>query len=104
MRPNWKRWLHKVGSHGEQGPAQLMADTWKLYYKQFEYHLEYFSKWKCNYKVAMAHFAELLKQNKNDVATSIGEYNGGGQWANIESFRNYVQRFKLANRGISKLR
>jgi soluble lytic murein transglycosylase-like protein len=95
--------LHKVGSRGEQGPAQLMPDTWKLYYKQFGYRIEDFYKWKCNYRVAMAHFAELLRQN-NNVAAAIGEYNGGGQWANIESSRNYVQRFKLANRGISRLK
>jgi soluble lytic murein transglycosylase-like protein len=95
--------LHKVGSCGEQGPAQLMPDTWKLYYKRFGYRMEDFYKWKCNYRVAMAHFAELLRQN-NNIMKAIGEYNGGGQWANIESSRNYVQRFKLANRGISQLK
>jgi soluble lytic murein transglycosylase-like protein len=94
--------LHKVGSRGEEGPAQLMPDTWKLYYKQFGYRLGDFYKWQCNYHVAMAHFAELLRQN-NNVAEAIGEYNGGGQWTKIESSRNYVQRFKLANRGISRL-
>lgn len=95
--------LHKSGSHGEQGPAQLMPGTWKIYYKHFGYKLEDFYKWKYNYRVAMAHFAELLKQNHNNVALAIGEYNGGGKWANIKSSRNYVQRYKLANRGISKL-
>jgi soluble lytic murein transglycosylase-like protein len=95
--------LHKVGSHGEQGPAQLMPGTWRLYYKSFGYRLNDFYKWKFNYRVAMAHFAELLRQNHDDVAEAIGEYNGGGQWAGIESSRNYVERFKFANRGISKL-
>lgn len=95
--------LHKVGSHGEQGPAQLMPDTWRIYYKIFGYRLKDFYNWKCNYRVAMAHFAELLRQNNDDVAEAIGEYNGGGQWADIESSRNYVKRFKFANRGISKI-
>lgn len=96
--------LHKVGSHGEQGPAQLMPDTWKIYYKSLGYRPSDFYKWQCNYRVAMAHFSELLKQNHDHVEMAIGEYNGGGGWSNIESSRIYVQRFKLANRGISKLR
>ncbi len=95
--------LHKVGSHGEQGPAQLMPSTWNIYYKGFGYHVDDLYKWQCNYRVAMAHFAELLRQNRYNVSMAIGEYNGGGRWAGIKSSRNYVQRFKLANRGISKL-
>lgn len=95
--------LHKVGSHGEQGPAQLMPGTWNIYYKNFGYRQSDFFRWQCNYRVAMAHFAELLRQNHYNVAMAIGEYNGGGGWAGIESSRKYVQRFKSANRGISKL-
>ncbi len=95
--------LHRVGGCGEQGPAQLMPGTWKLYYKKFGYRMEDFYKWECNYRVAMAHFAELLRQNK-DVMKAIGEYNGGGRWAQIEASRNYVQRFKRANQWISQLK
>jgi soluble lytic murein transglycosylase-like protein len=96
--------LHKVGADGEQGPAQLMLGTWKGYYKQFGYKPADFYNWKCNYRVAMCHFAELLKQNHNDVALTIGEYNGGGRWNYIASSRRHVRKFVVVNRGVSRLR
>ncbi len=95
--------LHKVGSRGEQGPAQLMRNTWNIYYRRFGFHPDDFYQWRCNYRVAMAHFAELLRQNRHNVGMAIGEYNGGGAWAGIASSRRYVQRFQVAHKGISKL-
>ncbi len=96
--------LHKEGKAGEQGPAQLMAITWSDYYKEFGYKPEDFYKWQCNYRVAIAHFAELLKRNNNDIKMAIGEYNGGGRWSLIASSRNHVRKFMIASRGVSELR
>ncbi len=96
--------LYKPGKAGEQGPAQLMAATWKVYYKGFGYKPDDFYKWQANYRVAIAHFAELMRQNNYDVAAAIGEYNGGKRWARIASSRSHVGKFEVANRGILHLR
>lgn len=96
--------LHRPGKHGEQGPAQLMAGTWQLYYKRFGYNPADYYDWRCNYRVAVAHLAELLRQNNGDIAAAIGQYNGGGRWANIASSRYHVKKFKIASRGINRLR
>lgn len=96
--------LHKVGKAGEEGPAQLMAATWGDYYKEFGYKPEDFYKWQCNYRVAIAYFAKLLKRNNNDIKTAIGQYNGGSKWELIASSRNHVRKFMIASRGLSELR
>ncbi len=96
--------LHKEGKAGEQGPAQLMDTTWGDYYKEFGYKPEDFYKWQCNYRVAIAYFAELLKRNNNEIKTAIGEYNGGGKWALSSSSRTHVRKFVIASRGVLELR
>jgi soluble lytic murein transglycosylase-like protein len=81
-----------------------MAKTWELYYKKFRYRPADFYNWRCNYRVAVAHLAELLRQHNGNITTAIGEYNGGGRWVKIAASQNHVRKFMIANRGITRLR
>ena len=96
--------LHKPGTHHEQGPVQVMIGRWNDYYKRFGYKQDDFYKWQANYRVGIAHFAELLKQHNGDITGAIGEYNGGYKWTDIASSRYHVRKFIIANRGILRLK
>jgi soluble lytic murein transglycosylase-like protein len=91
--------LYRVGTSGEQGPAQLMESTWELYAKKFGYQSADFYDWKCNYRVAIAFYADLKKQSGGDIQTAIGFYNGGVNWRNKESTQRHIKRYMTASRG-----
>jgi soluble lytic murein transglycosylase-like protein len=92
-----------TGDAGEEGPAQTTPGVWALYYKKFGYKPEDFTKWQANYRVAIAYYADLKKQYNGDVVKAIGNFNGGGNWANKKQSQYHVKKFELASRGISRL-
>jgi hypothetical protein len=96
--------LYRVGTSGEQGPAQLMKSTWELYYKQLGYTMADFNDWRCNYRAAVAFYADLKKQTGGDIQSAIGYYNGGGRWREKKSTQRHLTRYMSASRGGKLLR
>jgi soluble lytic murein transglycosylase-like protein len=91
--------VNSVGGCGEQGPAQLMEDTWNDYYQRFGYKPVDFYNWKCNYRVAVAFYADVLKMYKGDTESAIGYYNGGGRWREKKSTQRHIKKYLMASRG-----
>jgi soluble lytic murein transglycosylase-like protein len=91
--------VNSVGGCGEQGPAQLMQDTWNDYYRRFGYKPVDFYNWKCNYRVAVAFYADVLKMYKGDTISAIGFYNGGGRWREKQSTQRHIKKYLTASRG-----
>ena len=96
--------LHTPGKAGEQGPAQLMKNTWNEYYSRLGYQAADFYNWKCNYRAVLFFYSDLKKQYNGDIASAIRFYNGGQSWKNNIKTQRYLNRFMIANLGISLLR
>ena len=95
--------LYARGGLDERGPGQVLPDTWIDYYQKLGYQLTDFFDWRCNLRVTVAYFADLVKDNKGDTGAAAGCYNGGPKWESKESARKYSDRFVRASRGGLKL-
>jgi hypothetical protein len=96
--------LNRPGGLGEQGPLQLMPDTWDKLYKRFGFGESDFTNWYCNYKVSAYHLKGLLVANNGDWNKAIGQFNGGGRWQKKQQSLFHVKKFQMASRGTLRYR